>query len=282
MRTIAWLSEKGGPGKTTCAVNTAVALAKSGLRVLFVDADQQANATAVLAGGPGAPGPTTFDLLTGDADALEAARPSATPGLDLVPADGHLANANLLLAAELGRERRLRDAMAAAEGRYDYVVLDTSPSRSLVNVNVLNYVAEVYCPVDPGIFALMGLAQLRETVAGVVKHLDNPGLRIAGVVVNRAQRDNLSRDLEAQVRGAFGATVLATRIPSAVAVGEAHARFSSVLDYAPGSPAAKAFVKLTAEITGHGADIGVGGGGGGHAEADGPAGGKPRARKRTA
>lgn len=257
MRSIGWLSEKGGVGKSTCAVNVSVALAKRGKRVLVIDADPQSNASLVLTAGQGSGDDATlFHVLTNEAEALEAIRPTSISGLDLLPADGQLADANVLLASELGRERRLRAAMKDVEG-YDFIVIDTSPQRSLLNVNVLNFVGEVYCPLDPGIFALAGLVKLQEVIGGVVRHLDNPTLRLAGLVVSRVQRDNLSRDTEAQLRSAFGDLVLKTTIPASTKIGEAHARYTSVLDYAPGSPGSKAFDSLTAEIIAHGADIGT-------------------------
>lgn len=272
MRSIAFLSAKGGVGKSTCAVNVAVALAKSGRRVLVVDADAQGNASMVFLGGR-APddGPTLFHVLMNEAEPAEAIRPTGTPGLDLLPADGNLADANVLLVSELGRERRLRAAMQEVDHGYDVVVLDTSPAWSLVNVNVLNYATEVYCPVDPGIFAIAGLVKLQESIAGVVKFLDNPTLKLAGLVVNRVQRDNLSRDTEAQLRGAFGELVMKTTVPAAVSIGEAHARYQSVLDYSPRSVGAKAFEALTGEVISHGESIGSGDGVDGATEVNGRA-----------
>src|SRR3954463_9486312 len=111
MRRIAWVSEKGGAGKSTSAINTAVGLAKLGHRTLLVDLDPQGNATMVMLEGRGAEPPTVADLLLGQADAEDAIRPTAVPGLDLTPADATLADANLALAGELGRERRLRLAL---------------------------------------------------------------------------------------------------------------------------------------------------------------------------
>jgi chromosome partitioning protein len=277
MRSIAWLSEKGGTGKTTSAVNSAVGLAKLGRRVLVVDADPQANASLVLLGGGVAGSPTLFHVLTAGADAASAIRPTRTPGLDLLPAETLLADANVALASELGRERRLRLAMRDVESAYDFVVIDTGPARSLLNVNVLNYAAEVYCPVDPGVFSIAGIGTLRGAVAEVARYLDNARLRIAGLVLTRTARDNLSRDVESRLRGAFGGLVCRTTIPGSAKVGEAHARFQSVLDYAPRTAGAKAYESLVGEIAGHGEQDGSGESAGGTAEADvaaGPRGGR--------
>ena len=238
MRSIAWLSEKGGTAKTTSAINSAVGLAKLGHRVLLVDADPQANATMVLLEGRPAEAPTLAHVLIDQTDAADAIRPTRTEGLDVLPSDTLLADANVALASELGRERRLKLALEGLDAGYDFVVIDTSPQRTLINVNVLNYVGEVLCPVDPGIFALSGLGTLREAVAEVARHLDNRALRLGGLVLTRTQRDNITRDVEAQLRGTFGELVFRTTIPSTTKIGEAHARFLSVLDYAPRSSGA--------------------------------------------
>jgi chromosome partitioning protein len=248
MRSIAWISEKGGTGKSTSAINTAVGLAKLGNRVLVIDADPQANTTMVLMRGEPVTAPTLYHVLVEQLDAAEAIRPTATEGLDLIPAETLLADANVALAPELGRERRLRLAMADVEASYDYAIVDTSPQRSLINVNVLNYATEVLCPVDPGVFSLAGLGKLQDAVSEVVKFLDNRALRLAGILLTRGSRDNLTRDVEAQLREAFGALVFKTTIPTNTKIGEAHARFLSVLDYAPRTSGATAYQSLVTEI----------------------------------
>ncbi|MBV8267679.1 MAG: ParA family protein [Planctomycetaceae bacterium] len=286
MRSIAWLSEKGGTAKTTSAINSAVGLAKLGHRVLLVDADPQANATMVLLEGRPAEAPTLAHVLIDQTDAAGAIRPTRTAGLDVLPSDTLLADANVALASELGRERRLKLALEGRDAGYDFVVIDTSPQRTLINVNVLNYVGEVLCPVDPGIFALSGLGTLRAAVAEVARYLDNRALRLGGLVLTRTQRDNITRDVAAQLRGTFGELVFRTTIPGTTKIGEAHARFLSVLDYAPRSSGAKAYKALVAEIIGHGQVIGIGEGAAGTAEADhagdpGDAGRGPRRRARA-
>lgn len=286
MRSIAWLSEKGGTAKTTSAINSAVGLAKLGHRVLLVDADPQANATMVLLEGRPAEAPTLAHVLIDQTDAADAIRPTRTEGLDVLPSDTLLADANVALASELGRERRLKLALEGLDAGYDFVVIDTSPQRTLINVNVLNYVGEVLCPVDPGIFALSGLGTLREAVAEVARHLDNRALRLGGLVLTRTQRDNITRDVEAQLRGTFGELVFRTTIPSTTKIGEAHARFLSVLDYAPRSSGAQAYKALVSEIISHGQVIGIGECAAGTAEADhagdpGNAGRGPRRRARA-
>src|SRR4051794_12134411 len=87
VRSIGWLSEKGGVGKSTCAVNTAVALAKRGKRILFLDCDPQSNATMIFLAGQGGGAPTLYHVLANEADAADAVVETGTPGLHLIPAD---------------------------------------------------------------------------------------------------------------------------------------------------------------------------------------------------
>ena len=269
-RRIAWLSEKGGVGKTTSAINTAVGLAKLGHRTLVIDSDPQGNSSLVLLGGEPVTVPTLHQVLVDEVDATEAIRPTATPGLDILPADASLADANLELAGELGRERRLRVAMEGVEDAYDFIILDTSPARSLLTVNVMCYVREILVPVDPGLFSLSGLGQLQAAVAEVRRFLDNRALRIAGIVLTRTVRNNVAREVEARIRAQFDELVHPTTIPNATAIEEAHSRFQSVLDYSPRSPGAKAYAALVGEIIANGqrTQDGTRGGGNGTAPAD--------------
>jgi chromosome partitioning protein len=270
MRSMAWISEKGGTAKTTSAINTAVGLARSGYRVLLVDADPQANATLVLLNGEPAARPTLADVLVGGACAARSLRPTRTPALDLLPADVALADAGVALAAVVGREARLRAALVDVEANYDYVVLDTSPTRSVLTINVLAYAAEVLVPIEPGLFSLSGLGQLRGAIEDVRAYLGNPRLRIAGLVLTRTRNDGVSRDVEARLRDAFGDLVCRATIPTSVKVEEAHGRFLSVLDYAPRSKGARAYEALVAEIIDHGrAKIGAGAAAVGAVAADG-------------
>jgi chromosome partitioning protein len=269
MRSIAWISEKGGTAKTTSAINSAVGLAKRGNRVLLIDTDPQANASLVLLSGQPAEPPTLASVLLGDALAADAVRPTRTPGLDLLPADVSLADASVALANMIGREARLRAALAAVEPSYDFLILDTSPTRSVLTINALTCVAEVLIPVEPGLFSLSGLGQLQAAIEDVRRYLGNHRLRISGIILTRTRNDGVSRDVEAQLRAAFGELVYRTVVPSSVKVEEAHGRFLSVLDYAPRSTGAKAYEALVAEIIAHGrTEIGAGTAAGGTVATD--------------
>lgn len=252
MRKLGWIAEKGGQGKSTCCINTAVGFAKLGRRVLVIDLDPQSNASLVLLEGKPADGPTITTVMMGEAAAADAVRPTRTPGLDVLPADVGLSEVNIALATRIGRERRLRAALADLEGEYDFVAVDTSPTRSLLTINALNFVEEVLVPIEPSLFALSGLGQLQTAIEEVSTFLDNKALRLAGLVMSRTRNDNVTKDVEAQMREAFGDLVYQTMIPTSAPVESAHSRYQSVLDFAPKSAGAVAFSKLVKEIDGHG------------------------------
>jgi chromosome partitioning protein len=195
----------------------------------------------------------------GQGDAARAIRATGIKRLELLPATDALADVNVALAGEVGRERRLRLAMGELAEDFDYVLVDTSPSRSLVNVNVMNYAGEVLAPVEPGIFALAGLGKLQDAIAEVGRYLDNTALRLGGLLLARCRNDNVSRDVEAQLREAFGELVYRTTVPTSVRVEEANARYLPVIDHAPRSAAALAYLRLAEEIAhGRAQDDGAG------------------------
>jgi chromosome partitioning protein len=251
MRRIALANLKGGSGKTTTATALAVGLASAGHRTLFVDADPSANGTWTLLGGQGAEAPTLAAVLTREASAAEAIRPATTPGLDLLPADAALGAVNVALAQQLGRDVRLRAALAAVEGAYRFVVLDTGPTLTTLLVNALAYAAEVLVPVDCGVYGALGLVGLEEMLAEV-REAYNPALRLAGLVLTRAARNNVCRDVERELRGRFGPLVSGAVVPLSAKVEEAHSRGTTVLGHAPGSAPALAYSRLVSEVLGHG------------------------------
>jgi chromosome partitioning protein len=256
MRTIALLNWKGGSAKSTSALSLAVGLAQrlpKRQRVLLVDSDPQANATMIMMDGSIPDAPTLTDVLLDDADAVDAIRRTRVDRLDILPADGRLADCTVLLAdVELGRERRLRLALKSVEDAYSVCVVDSPPQLSLLTVNVLQAVSEVIVPIDPGMFAIAGLGRLQETVDRVRKYLEHPDLSIIGLLITRATKSKVTTELERQLREVYGQLVYRAVIPTSVTVEEAHASYRTIMEWAPRSPAAKAYGELVTEVLKHG------------------------------
>ena len=180
--------------------------------------------------------------------AIDAIRPTRIDRLDILPADGRLAECTVLLANETGRERRLSIALRSVEDSYGVCVVDSPPQLSLLTVNILKAATEVLVPIDPGLFAIAGLGRLQETVEKVRHHLQHPDLSLAGLLITRATKNKITGDLERQLREAYGELVYRAVIPASVKIEEAHASYRSILEWDPKSPVGKAYDELVTEV----------------------------------
>jgi chromosome partitioning protein len=131
---IAVTNQKGGVGKTTTAINLAYCLSKSGKRVLLVDFDPQGNATSGLGVNKQTLEKTVLEVIRDGAGIGEAVIKTPHKNLYIVPATPHLANAEVELANADRRFSRLKLALSQAD-EYDFVVIDSPPSLSLLTVN---------------------------------------------------------------------------------------------------------------------------------------------------
>lgn len=245
---IACANQKGGVGKTTTVVNLATELALSGERVLVLDLDPQGNATSGFGIDRSALPLSLYDAVIGTAAISAVVVPTAVDGVQLVPASVALAGAEVDLAGQDQRERRLARVLGELPAAYDYVVLDCPPSLGLLTVNALTAADAVLIPTQCEYYALEGLSQLIATLNLVRDNL-NPALAIKGVVLTMYDaRTNLSADVAAEVRRHLGAAVLETVIPRSVRLSEAPSFGLPVAIYRPDSKGAIAYRELAAEI----------------------------------
>jgi chromosome partitioning protein len=255
-RVVAIANQKGGVGKTTTAVSLGAALAERGRRVLLIDMDAQANATASV--GMRAPaGRSTYELLLGRLPLGEVVSETGQPGLWIVPSRSDLAGADVELADLRQREYRLRNVLGGGIERYDYVIIDCPPSVSLLTVNALAAAQEVIVPVQCEYLALEGLGEFTRTLELVRRNL-NPRLRLRGLLLTMYdRRTNLSRQVADEVRRHFPNT-FRVAIPRSVRLSEAPSHGLPIGAYDARSPAAEAYGALAEELlsmVGEGAEV---------------------------
>ena len=195
---------------------------------------------------------TSFDVLSGKASIAKASTRTQVPNLSVVPANADLVGLESELMAEANRPFRLRDAIAAlaAEQKarpseaYNYLLIDCPPSLNLLTLNALVASHAVLVPVQCEFFALEGISQLKETIDQVRATL-NPSLDIQGVVLTMHDaRTSLSKEVESEVRGFFGAKVYATMIRRNVRVAEAPSHGKPILLYDYDCPGSQDYIKL--------------------------------------
>jgi chromosome partitioning protein len=246
-RILAIANQKGGVGKTTTAVNLAAALAAFDKRVLLIDLDPQANATSGLGFAKNEPRPTVYGaLLSGDA--ASAVAETGFPNLWLLPSGRELVGAEVELVGRDDRESRLRFALGNLRGNYDFLLIDSPPSLSILTVNALTAADAVLVPIQTEYYALEGLSELLETIERV-RNSFNPLLTIEGIILTMFdERTNLARQVVDDIRAHFDKRVYDTVIPRNVRLGEAPSFGKPVLAYDIKSKGAEAYLTLGREF----------------------------------
>jgi chromosome partitioning protein len=244
-------NQKGGVGKTTTAVNVAACIAEAGYETLVVDVDPQGNATTGL-GADRNGGPGLYDVLTGEATAIEAVRPTAIDRLSLLISTPDLAGATMELPRLPGSESRLRDALTDVRERYAFTLLDCPPSLGPLTVNALVAADRVIVPVQTEYFALEGLAGLLDTLSLIQREL-NPRLTVAGMLLTMHDgRTKLGQDVEREVREHFPTLVFDTVIPRNIRLGEAPSFGRPVIHHDPHCAGSEAYFALAKEVASRG------------------------------
>ncbi len=248
MRRIAFINEKGGTCKTTLCVNVAARLAARGRRVLVADLDTQGHAAKSLGVDPRGLAPTVHEWLLGEAPFAATVRPTAIPGLDLLPANKDLAGFPVAAAAVPGREGLLlRRLDELPEGTYDAVLVDSPPSRSLVTDNILAAVREVVVPVAVTYLALDGCAEILQSLERLrAERGAAPSLTL--VVATLYRKTRLADEILAKLRGRLGTAVSQTVLGWSVQVDEAQSHGRTVFEWAPRSTGARALAAIADEI----------------------------------
>jgi len=248
---IAVANQKGGVGKTTTAINVSASLAAAEKRVLLLDADPQGNSTSGTGVQRDALSLSLYDYFTGEAEVKDIVVPTALRFLSVAPSKVELFGAEIELVGREGRETLLKEGLAKVAHDYDYMIIDCPPALGLMTVNALTACESVLIPVQCEYYALEGLSQLLGTIELVRASL-NPGLKIEGILLTMSdQRNNLSRQVEDDIRSHFGDMVYRTVIPRNVSLSEAPSHGKPIITYDIRSRGAQSYLSLAREVLEH-------------------------------
>lgn len=242
-------NQKGGIGKSTTAHAIAAAYSLIGNKTLMIDLDAQANLT--IAAGADRHQPTSFDILTGDSSAAEAAQ-RIKENLYIIGASNKLSSADLLFN-QTGKEYKLKEALEPIYNSFDIIVIDTPPALGTLTVNALTVTNKVIIPAQADLFSLEAIKELSRSIMAIQKYT-NPKLTVEGIVLTRYQpRSILTRELTELIQTTaetLHTKVFKTKIREAIAIKEAQAVHKDIFSYAGKSKVAKDYKELFKEITG--------------------------------
>ncbi len=241
-------NQKGGVGKTTTAINLAASLAALELKTLIVDADPQANATSGVGLDPKKVEFSVYECMVNNADAAKSILKTDIKYLDILPSHIDLVGAEVEMVNLEHREKKMREALVGLKDKYDFVIIDCSPSLGLITINALTASDSVIIPVQCEYFALEGLGKLLNTIKIIQTRL-NTTLEIEGILLTMYDlRLNLSNQVVDEVKIHFKSMVFNTIIPRNIKLSESPSFGVPAISHDAESKGAMSYLNLAREI----------------------------------
>ncbi len=244
--TLCIANQKGGVGKTTSSVHLAVGLAQKGEKVLLIDLDPQNNATSVFPEYKQEGQKDSFLIFSDRVPLREIVLPTRIEGLSLLPSSSRLSQIDVLLSGKLDGFFILKEALEPHRSEFDWVIIDCPPSLSLITMNAFVAGTGLIVPLQVSKFSLDGIEAIMEAKSNVVKRF-NPEFKILGALLTLYQaRTTMSQTVVPMIEEHL--RLFESKIPTSVAVEEAHLLNRSLFEYQPKSKVAKAYSQFTEEV----------------------------------
>jgi len=241
---------KGGSGKTTTAVNLASSLSKHGSKhgkkVLLIDLDPQANATASLGINPDK---GIGEVLQGTVQ-IDHVINDPVKGFDLIPSNQILAQIEATLATNPNQYANIiKSLISPLLPRYDYILIDTPPSESMLTITALVASDYALIPTQAHYFAIHGLQQALDLI-NRVKEGYGANVEVLGILPTMVQTGtNVAEMFIDQVKTDYPDLLLPYPVPHSIKLTESQLASEPITDYDPHHPASTAYMQLAEYIT---------------------------------